>query len=123
MPRSPSFYAAVNLYCNSTVRKSDIEPPIPRPNPVATGEIDVAALPNPGFTPVPLPAHDQACLVELAARQCRICQQPIVGDWVERGYFSVAENDRIQLTYGATIWSRSRICASPISVPGPWPST
>lgn len=47
----------------------DIEPPLPEPNPVGTGEIDVAALPIPGggFTPMPLPEHDRACLVELAA--------------------------------------------------------
>lgn len=59
----------------------DIEPPIPLPNPVATGEIDVAALPDFGFTPVPLPEHDRACLARLAALPLEaVLMPPIVGE-------------------------------------------
>jgi len=42
------------------------EPPLPEPNPLAAGEIDLAALPPAGFTPRPPLEHDLTCLADLA---------------------------------------------------------
>lgn len=59
----------------------DIAPPIPHRNPIVTGEIEIAALPDGGFTPSPLPQHDQACLSQLAALSLEAALlPPLVGD-------------------------------------------
>ena len=59
----------------------DIHPPLPRMSPLTTGEIDVAALPSAGFTPTPLPQHDQACLLQLAALPLEAALlPPVVGE-------------------------------------------
>jgi hypothetical protein len=59
----------------------DIAPPISLRNPIVTGEIDVAAIPDGGFTPSPLPQHDQTCLSQLAALPLEAAPlPPLVGD-------------------------------------------
>ena len=59
----------------------DIAPPIPIRSPIATGEINVAAIPNGGFTPSPVPQHDQVCLSQLAALSLEAALlAPLVGD-------------------------------------------
>ena len=55
--------------------------PLPRPNPLATGEIEIAALPEVDFTPRPALQHDAACLAGLAALPIEAALlAPVVGE-------------------------------------------
>jgi len=59
----------------------DLAPPIPIRNPIATGEIVVAALTNGGFTTSPSPQHNPACLSQLAALSLEAALlPPLIGD-------------------------------------------
>lgn len=56
-----------------------LPPPLPEPNPLATGEIDIAALPPVPFAPVAR-QHDRACLSGLAALPLTAqLLEPVVG--------------------------------------------
>ena len=55
--------------------------PLPRLNPLAAGEIEIAALPDADFTPRPTLRHDAACLADLAALPLAAALlAPVVGE-------------------------------------------